>query len=229
MNAERPNAVEQTGARHSQAPSLVPGDSRMLFRPFSDTPERQEIPARYRRLRHSFFAWTGFRPIFAQHTREEHDALQRWVRGHKTVVEIGVAEGASALALRETMASDGTLSLVHPYHLSRVPWFNVSQRAAHACVNMSDNGRVIWIQEFSATAAVAGTTRLTFCFSTETTRRQPFDLTGRHGRDFCARARWRRFMMRAFSRGMAIRIRWSRQTRERRVSRAAVFPMGDRG
>jgi hypothetical protein len=91
----------------------------MLFRPLMETPERQKLPERYRRLRHPFFAWTGLRPIFAQHTREEHETLQRWARGQKTVVEIGVAEGGSALALRQAMPANGALYFIDPYHLTK--------------------------------------------------------------------------------------------------------------
>ena len=136
----------------------------MLFRPFMQTPEHQNIPERYRRMRHPFFAWTGARPVVAQHTRAEHKALQRWVQGRKAVVEIGVAEGASALALRESMAADGTLYLIDPYHLSRLRWLNLSRRAAHACVNLSKNGRVLWIQKFSAQAAVQWSSPIDFLF-----------------------------------------------------------------
>jgi hypothetical protein len=48
-------------------------------------------------LRHPFFGWLGLRPIFAQHTRIEHEALMRHARGAGIIVEIGVAEGASAV------------------------------------------------------------------------------------------------------------------------------------
>jgi len=93
----------------------------------------------------------GLRPTFAQRTRAEHEALQRWVHGRKAVVEIGGAEGGSALALREAMGLDGTLYLIDPYHLSRVRWLNAPQRAAHACVNGSGNGRFVWISVQAAT------------------------------------------------------------------------------
>jgi hypothetical protein len=91
----------------------------MLFRPFMQTPEHEDIPGLYRRLRHPLFAWIELRPIFAQHTRADHEALQRWVRGRKTVVEIGVAEGGSALALRQAMPPNGALYFIDPYHLTK--------------------------------------------------------------------------------------------------------------
>src|SRR5208282_1967351 len=60
-------------------------------------------PATSRFLSHPFFAWAGLRPPLAQHTLAEHEALMRHARNAQTVLEIGVAEGASAAALREAM------------------------------------------------------------------------------------------------------------------------------
>ncbi|MFZ1204031.1 MAG: hypothetical protein WAN97_06955, partial [Candidatus Acidiferrales bacterium] len=59
------------------------------------------------KLRHPFYAWIGLRPALAQHTDAEHAALKRWAENRRHLVEIGVAEGVSALALREAMAGDG--------------------------------------------------------------------------------------------------------------------------
>ncbi len=70
-----------------------------------ESPEPCSVPWIYRRTRHPVFAWLGLRPIFAQHTSAEHETLKRWACGRRRLVEIGVAEGASALALREAMSS----------------------------------------------------------------------------------------------------------------------------
>jgi hypothetical protein len=50
----------------------------------------------------------------------EHHALEKYARGRKSLVEFGVAEGASAVALQTTTDQEGTLYLVDPFHLSRV-------------------------------------------------------------------------------------------------------------
>jgi predicted O-methyltransferase YrrM len=68
------------------------------------------------------------------------------------VVEIGVAEGVSALALREGMAEDGTLYLIDPFHLSRIPALNFIKRVAQRTINGSSRGRVVWIERFSQDA-----------------------------------------------------------------------------
>jgi predicted O-methyltransferase YrrM len=143
-------------------PSISPG--KMLFRPFAPTPEPVEVSAWCRALRHPVFAWMHLRPIFAQHTRREHEALQRWVEGRKQVVEIGVAEGASAMALRQAMAPSGSLTLIDPFQLSRVRSINATRRAARAAVNHSTNGRVHWIEQFSMDAVRGWALPIDFLF-----------------------------------------------------------------
>jgi predicted O-methyltransferase YrrM len=100
-------------------------------------------------LRHPVYAWLGLRPALAQHTAAEHAALRRWAYDRSTLVEIGVAEGVSALALRETMSPEGTLYLIDPYHLSRFPALNFMKRAAHRAVESYSRGNVNWIERFS--------------------------------------------------------------------------------
>jgi len=104
-------------------------------------------------LRHPVYAWLGLRPALAQHTAEEHAALRRWAAGRASLVEIGVAEGVSALALREAMSENGTLYLIDPFHLSRIPALNFMKRAAHRAVNSNPRGKAVWIEEFSHEAA----------------------------------------------------------------------------
>lgn len=101
------------------------------------------------KLRHPAWAWGGFRPAAGQHTRREHAALQRWAGGRSTLVEIGVAEGVSARALREGMAAEACLYLIDPFHLSRIPMLNFMKRVARRTVKSCRRGRVVWIQNFS--------------------------------------------------------------------------------
>lgn len=106
-----------------------------------------------RATRHPFFAWAGLRPLTAQHTEAEHRALERYARGRRSLVEIGVAEGASAIALRTAMNSEGTLYLVDPFHLSRVPALNFLRRAAKRAVAVKGGPKIVWIEAFSHDAA----------------------------------------------------------------------------
>jgi predicted O-methyltransferase YrrM len=102
-----------------------------------------------RTLDHPFFVWAGLRPPIAQHTKAEHEALMRYARAAQTAVEIGVAQGASAAAIREAMPAEGTLYLIDPFHLSRVPTLNFLKRAAQRLVKAAGKGRTVWIEAFS--------------------------------------------------------------------------------
>ncbi|SRR6266852_376449 len=100
-------------------------------------------------LRHPFFAWAGLREPIAQHTLAEHEALMRHARDARCVVEIGVAEGASAVGLHEAMHPEGSLHLIDPFHLSRVPALNFQKRAAHRAVAAAGRARVHWLEALS--------------------------------------------------------------------------------
>ena len=127
---------------------LVDNQVKIVFRPFMDSPEPLRPPGEdSREARHPLFAWARLRPIFAQHTRLEHEALQRNARGCHSIVEIGVAEGASALGVREVMAVDGTLYLIDPFHLSRFSrWLNSQRRAAETTVSRCARAKVTSIE-----------------------------------------------------------------------------------
>lgn len=107
----------------------------------------------FRAMRHPFFAWAGLRAPIAQHTEAEHRALEKYARGCKSLVEIGVAEGASAIALRTAMNPEGTLYLVDPFHLSRVPLLNFLRRAAKRAVSVKGGPKIVWVEGFSHDAA----------------------------------------------------------------------------
>jgi predicted O-methyltransferase YrrM len=105
-----------------------------------------------RSLRHPVYGWIGFRPVLAQHTAAEHEAICQWASGRSSLVEIGVAEGVSARAAREVMAAEGKLYLIDPFHLSRIPSLNFTKRAAHRAVAGCRRGEAIWIEKFSTDA-----------------------------------------------------------------------------
>lgn len=127
-------------------------DEKVVFRTANEAAE-SSASWTAKRMRHPLFMWLGFRPMFAQHTRAENEALERWARERRRIVEIGVAEGASAFSLRSVMSSDGTLHLIDPFHLSRLGWINSQRRAARRAVGRSRNGEVVWIEKFSEEAA----------------------------------------------------------------------------
>lgn len=114
--------------------------------------EQDNLSSKSPWLRHSFWAYLGLRPALAQHTAAEHETIRKWARGSHCIVEIGVAEGVSGLALREGMADDGVLYLVDPFHLSRVSALNFIKRVAHRTVESNKRGTALWIERFSQEA-----------------------------------------------------------------------------
>jgi len=126
--------------------------TKILFTQISDGKQRREDGIS-RVMKHPFFAWAGLRPPIAQHSESEHHALERCALGRKSVVEIGVAEGASAIALESTMHPQGTLYLVDPFHLSRLPMLNFLRRAARSAVTLDGGPTIVWIEAFSHEAA----------------------------------------------------------------------------
>lgn len=130
---------------------------------FAEVPPRPASDGwRERRLRHPFFAWTRFRPPLAQHTAAEHHALEKHARGKRSVLEIGVAEGASGVALRSAMDPSGTLYLVDPFHLSRIKPLNFLKRAARSAIGGGPGARTVWLESFSQDAARDWRTPLDF-------------------------------------------------------------------
>jgi hypothetical protein len=124
------------------------------------TPEARTL----RLFRHPVFALLGLRPILGQHTRAEDKALSEWASGRSSLVEIGVAEGASAVTLREAMSPEGNLWLIDPFHLSRVQRFNAMKRVAHRAVNDINNGHVVWMHKFSFEAVTGWGESIDFLF-----------------------------------------------------------------
>ncbi len=124
---------------------------------FTEIQTAPQKPAKWtaRVIQHPFFAWAGLRPPIAQHTAAEHHGLEKHARGRKSLVEIGVAEGASAVALRTTMDPEGTFYLVDPFHLSRVQAVNFQRLAAMRAVCTKSGPTIVWIEAFSHEAAVA--------------------------------------------------------------------------
>lgn len=117
--------------------------------------EQTPWPSVGSRFRHPFFAWLGFRPVLAQHTRAEHEALTELARGRASILEIGVGEGASAVALLAGMSPEGTLFLVDPFHLSRTRVLNAMRLAAHRAVERCCRAKVVWVEQFSHESAAS--------------------------------------------------------------------------
>lgn len=116
----------------------------------------------------------GLRDAISQHTAAEDDALRRHAAGRRSLVEIGVAEGCSALSLREVAAPDARLYLVDPYISSGIPRLCLTKLVARRCVGKSKNGQVTWIEDYSYNAAKNWRHEIDFLF-----------IDGNHAYDAC--------------------------------------------
>ena len=109
----------------------------------------------------------GIEAAQAQHTKDEANALKRWAYGRSTLLEIGVADGASAAVLLSAMRAGGDLWLVDPFHLSRNPFFNTGRWAARRTVaaqHKNPQVDVYFVEEYSEIAAKKWRSPLEFVF-----------------------------------------------------------------
>lgn len=114
------------------------------------------------RRRHIFAAF-GLRPAAAQHSQAEGELLQQHAAGAHTIVELGVAEGGSALELRQVMDPDGDLVLVDPYEPG-VLGVSFGRLVARRTVARATGGTVIWIRATSREAAKRWGRKIDFLF-----------------------------------------------------------------
>lgn len=105
------------------------------------------------RRRH-VFGVLGLRRPRAECTMAEARLLRDHAAGARSVVELGVAEGGSALQLRSAMAADGCLYLVDPYATGPTG-ISFAQIMARRVLGSCTNGRVIWLRMTSTHAARA--------------------------------------------------------------------------
>ena len=105
------------------------------------------------KFKHPVFQLFGLRGVICGHTESEEAILKKYASGCKRIVEIGVAEGASALELRRVADSKATLYLIDPYLPGRIPGLNFAKFVAHLYVNSCHNAIVDWIEDFSYNAS----------------------------------------------------------------------------
>jgi predicted O-methyltransferase YrrM len=119
-------------------------------------------PAHRYRARPIFGALRLRRPA-AQHTRSESELLRTHAVGATTLVELGVAEGGSAMELRHVMAPGGTLHLVDPYSPGSLG-VSLELIVARRAVSSVDNGQVRWWRGLSSDIAARWSDRIDFLF-----------------------------------------------------------------
>jgi cephalosporin hydroxylase len=124
---------------------------RIAYRPFFGTiDEAQEIDSR---LAHPFFAFIGLRPLASEHSHSEDQVIRKYAKlAGNIIVEIGVAEGGSAVSTRENMSAHACLYLIDPYLSGKIPFLSMTFLVAQKAVNSVKSGSVVWIKDFSFNA-----------------------------------------------------------------------------
>lgn len=134
---------------------------------------RRLTPARVRddvRLR-SLFVGAGLIPPRTMHSDDDAAVLRATAAGRRRVVEIGVYEGSSAVALCEVLDADAELHLIDPFgqHGWALPagWGateGASRRVVERARRRYGGPRVTWHVDYSAAVAErwAGTVDLVF-------------------------------------------------------------------
>ncbi len=110
------------------------------------------------------FALLGLRLPLAQHTPLEGDLLRQFAAGAQCVVELGVAEGASAYEMRKVIAPGGHLYLVDPYHLGHFFRRSAAELVARRLVHSVERGNVHWVRQMSHDAVRAWKREIDFLF-----------------------------------------------------------------
>lgn len=123
---------------------------------------RRLTPARLRddvRLR-SVFVGAGLIPPRTMHSHDDAAVLLATAQGRRRVVEIGVYEGSSAVALCEVLDADAELHLIDPFgqHGWALPagWGateGASRRVVERARRRHDGPKVAWHVDYSAAVA----------------------------------------------------------------------------
>lgn len=106
----------------------------------------------------------GLRSVDTSLTEAEIRILRKYASGRKSLLEIGVFEGYSALEARKVMSPDGELYLVDPYPQGIIPGVNVHKVVAKRHLKKSANGRIFWIPDYSFNAVKTWSKPLDYFF-----------------------------------------------------------------
>jgi LmbE family N-acetylglucosaminyl deacetylase len=122
-------------------------------RPFYRLPGQMRSRTPHR-LRSSRWAVLHARRPEAQHTEREARRLAYHARGSRTVVELGVGEGASALSIATALGVGAHLYCIDPYEV-RGRWPSAARAVARRMVRARARCEVHWLRTSSQQAAEA--------------------------------------------------------------------------
>jgi Methyltransferase domain len=94
----------------------------------------------------------GLRPPIAQHAEAEARIIEHHAEAARCAVEIGVAEGASAVRIRRVIDPEGELFLIDPFPAGRLG-ISLPKMIARRAVRGVRRGRVTWLRKLGVEAA----------------------------------------------------------------------------
>jgi predicted O-methyltransferase YrrM len=102
--------------------------------------------------------------ITSQHTMAEEKTLQKYAQGCKSIVEIGVLEGASAKVIRDVADENSKIYLIDPYISKNIFSLSLSMLIAKRHVAKSKKGQVSWLRDYSYNVSKNWKTPIDFLF-----------------------------------------------------------------
>jgi predicted O-methyltransferase YrrM len=103
------------------------------------------VPATMQVIRHFCKYFLGIEKAQTQTTMDERNCLQVHCQGARICVEIGVWHGVTTRLLRATIAADGIIYAVDPFHPGRLG-FSTHRLIARREVYKTHNGSVRWLR-----------------------------------------------------------------------------------
>lgn len=106
----------------------------------------------------------GVRRPHVMLTERDIAMLEKWGRDRRSLVEIGIFEGGSAVILRRVMSPEATLTLIDPFVPDSISAMRGSYRISRVVVNCARRGRVQFLRQFSYNVAKNWSTPVDFVF-----------------------------------------------------------------
>lgn len=104
----------------------------------------------------------GLRGAIAQHTPRQAELIEKYAKGKKRLVEIGVSEGGSALIALKVMDPRGKMWLIDPYKSVFYPFYSMSLNIAKKTLSRFKDKDITIIRDSSQNVAKGWNARIDY-------------------------------------------------------------------
>lgn len=104
----------------------------------------------------------NLRGPIAQHTAKQAELIQKYARGKKRLVEIGVSEGGSAMLALSVMDPKGRMWLIDPYRSIFYPFFSLSLKIAKRALRRFKGMDIALLRDYSFNVAKKWDTKIDY-------------------------------------------------------------------